>query len=477
MIIRKINLLLALIFLFKIYSPNKTVYRIPFGLYNIKQKYYENDVINNIFNNIIYVNLSIGTPPQIVPFALNMNSQTFTVYEKVFNKNLSSTYRKLSKLEDLNDNEDISSGIRSIDILNINNQKKEINFIFSDDIKFKDYPFGILGLLIPNNIQYGLYPFFNSLKKAKIINSFSWSLKYFNNISLLNTISVNKNSNKIIGEFIFGNEPHYYEEDKSKFNKSQLIKINPLSSYDLSWDIKFDNIYLSLKLIQNNIQTSKIININLNGRTKLIPEIGFIFIPKEFNYLLKRQFFEKYFKENICKSKINNEFYEQIECLKNNSFNISSFPDIYFEHKEFETNFTLTYEDLFIHDKLKDKYIFLMLNDKFISGWIFGSIFLRKYQLIFNQDSKTIGYYKPMNCINSEYINDKIKSNNKSKSNAFIKVIFLILFAISSMILILIGMHIQNKYFYKNRIKAKELEDSFNFSKRKNLNNNEILLY
>ena len=45
------------------------------------------------------------------------------------------------------------------------------------------------------------------------------------------------------------------------------------------------------------------------------------------------------------------------------------------------------------------------------------------------------------------------------------------------MILILIGMHIQNKYFYKNRIKAKELEDSFNFSKRKNLNNNEILLY
>ena len=195
MLIRKINIFLALIFLFKIYSSNNTVYRVPFGLYNIKQKYNENDIINNIFNNIIYVNLSIGTPPQIVPFVLNINSQTFTVYKKVFNKNLSSGYKELSKLENLNGNEDISSGIRSIDILNINNQKKEINFILSDEIKFKDYPFGILGLLIPNNIKDGLYPFFNSLKKGRIINSFTWSLKYFNNISLLNTISVNRNNN------------------------------------------------------------------------------------------------------------------------------------------------------------------------------------------------------------------------------------------------------------------------------------------
>jgi hypothetical protein len=78
-----------------------------------------------------------------------------------------------------------------------------------------------------------------------------------------------------------------------------------------------------------------------------------------------------------------------------------------------------------------------------------------------------------MNCINSKYIDDK----NESKNNVFKKVIFLLLFVVSSFILILIGMHIQNKYFNKSRIKAKELEDSFNFSKRKNLNNNEILLY
>jgi len=477
MLIRKINIFFALIFLFKMYSPNNIVYRIPFGLYNIKQIYNENDVINNIFNNIIYVNLSIGTPPQIVPFILNMNSQTFTVYEKVFNKNLSSTYKELSKLEILNDNEDISSGMNSKDILNINNQKKEINFIFSEVIKFKDYPFGILGLLIPNNIQEGVYPFLNSLKEEKIINSFTWSLKYFNNISLLTAISVNKNNNNIIGEFIFGNEPHYYEEDKSKYNKSQLIKINPLSSYDFSWDITFDIIYLSLKINQNNIQSSNIMSINLNGRTKLAPEVGFIFIPKEFDYILKRQFFKKYFIKNICKSKISDEFYEFIECSENSSFNISSFPDIYFEHKEFGTNFTLTYEDLFIHDKLKSKYIFLMLNDKYISGWIFGSIFLRKYQLIFNQDSKTIGYYKSINYINSEYIDDNIKDKRKSKSNAFIKVIFLILFIAASLLLILIGMHIQKKYCYKNRIKAKELEDRFNFSKKKYQNKNEILLY
>ena len=146
MIIRKINKLFVLIILFKIYSPNNTVYRIPFGLYNIKQMYNENNVINNIFNNILYVNLSIGTPPQTVPFVLNMNSQTFTVYEKVFNKNLSSTYKELSKLENLNDNEDASSGIKSMDILNINNGERFQTYIIAGKNILCNYTFQTLCL-------------------------------------------------------------------------------------------------------------------------------------------------------------------------------------------------------------------------------------------------------------------------------------------------------------------------------------------
>ena len=92
------------------------------------------------------------------------------------------------------------------------------------------------------------------------------------------------------------------------------------------------------------------------------------------------------------------------------------FPDLYFEKKDFETTFNLTYEDLFILDE-NNKYIFLIYNNRFTPTYILGTIFLRKYQLIFNVDSKTIGYYKSMNLYkedNIDYNNDK-KTDKKEK--------------------------------------------------------------
>ena len=101
-----------------------------------------------------------------------------------------------------------------------------------------------------------------------------------------------------------------------------------------------------------------------------------------------------------------------------------------------------------------------MLSDKYLSGWIFGSIFLRKYQLIFNQDSKTIGYYKSMN-----YVLDNKKNNNNNSNNEIMKYIFIgVLILISSFLLFLIGMYIQKNYCNKNKKKkANELADEESF--------------
>ena len=453
----KINFFILITYL-KIFISDTDVYRIPFGLYNIKGNSYSHDIANNIFFNLIYVNLSIGTPSQTVPFGLSINSQTFTVYNKTFNKSLSSTFEGKSNYTNDDDDEIVSTGINSLDILTINNEQQKINFILSTKLKNIDYPFGLIGLAIPKNVEQEIYPFFNSLKEGKVINTFTWSLKYFNNISLLDTLYGNEENNKIIGELIFGNEPHYYEEDKKKYNKSQLIKVNPISSYDLSWSVMFSGIYILFHENKNNNYTQQRINVKLNGRTKLIPDTGYNFIPKEFNYILDRNFFSKYFKEDICwKNGINDTFYGYIEC--NGSFEVSLFPDICFEHTEFETTFNLTYKDLFVYDKFNNKYIFLMLSDKFTSGWVLGSAFLRKYQFIFNQDSKTIGYYKSFNYISDEQINN----NNSDNKDEIIKYIILgIIFVISSILLIFIGMYIQNKYFNKKKIKANEM-DSYGY--------------
>jgi len=213
-------------------------------------------------------------------------------------------------------------------------------------------------------------------------------------------------------------------------------------------------------------------------------------MPKEFNYMIRKRFFEEYFEKNICTIEgINNTIYGYIECDNDGLFKLSSFPDICFEHKKFETTFNFTYKDLFVYDKNRNKYIFLMLSDKFLSGWIFGSIFLKKYQLIFNQDSKTIGYYKSMNYVYDDKNNIKNNNNDNTDNNnntdnnenndRIIKFIILtILLVISSVLLILIGMYIQNKYCNKKKkIKANELtEESFSYEDENNNKNKEKFL-
>ena len=109
--------------------------------------------------------------------------------------------------------------------------------------------------------------------------------------------------------------------------------------------------------------------------------------------------------------------FRYIECDKNDNFNISSFPDIYFENKELETIFNLTYEDLFILDETKNKYIFLVFNNRHTNHWVFGNVFLRKYQFTFNVDSKTIGYYKSMNNYPNDNNNDNQNDDNKKDEN------------------------------------------------------------
>ena len=462
------QLLLFSLFFNQVYISKCGEFRIPFSMYKNSKESSDFSIVNNIFFNIIYVNLSIGTPPQNISFSIDINSEIFTVYNKLYNNSI--TYEEISKYENDDDNEFTSSGFKAMDILTINNKKEKINFILSTKINYENFPFGIIGLSIPKNIKSEVYPFMNSLKKAKYIDSFTWTLKYFNNQSLLDALYSNENNNKIIGEFIFGNEPHNYEKDKSKYNKSQLIKINPLSSYDYSWEINFDKIYFFYREKTNNKnETEQKININLYGRTKLMPQVGFIFIPKEFYYFIRKRFFEPYMDNKICRYRIiNNTIYDFIECDNNSSFKLSSFPDICFEHKEFETTFNFTYKDLFLYDKNRDTYVFLMISDKYLHGWIFGAIFLKKYQLIFNQDSKTIGYYKSMN----KYI-EKLDNKNDYKNQNRIEIInnirLGILLIISSFLLIILGMFIQ-KYFckLKKKLKANELEESFSYQDKKN---------
>ena len=504
--------ILLLIINIHLFNTNE-IYKIPFGIYNY---YEENELLNlieTLFYNLAFVNLSIGTPSQLIPFQLNISSQTFYVPNKFFDPDRSSTYISISQKESTYPYSDVISGFNSKDVLKIGNLEKEINFIYETNTNAENN-IGNIGLLIPYTFQTDVYPFFNSLKKANIINSYTFTLKYFSNISLIDTIYNYQKQNKPIGEFIIGDKPHNYEKNKNVYNENEYLKIRALYGFDhLFWDISFNSIYTQLK---NN---NSFIGDFGTSAAKLNPNYGFVISTSVYFSKIKDIFFNN-FKE-ICKEKTLGKYYAYIECDNNDNLILESFPDLFFEQKEFETIFNLTYEDLFILDESYNKYIFLILNSRLNNNWVLGSVFLRKYQFTFNTDSKTIGYYKSMNenIDENENINDdtsdkndeeeenkekeneennnnnkenekgqnnkeKDKENNNDKNkdnNKYITYIVIgFLFLIFCVLFLLIGMWVQKSCINNKRKKRiNELEDQndddnyyYNEDKNNNLNPN-----
>ena len=90
-----------------------------------------------------------------------------------------------------------------------------------------------------------------------------------------------------------------------------------------------------------------------------------------------------------------------------------------------------------------------------------GSVFLRKYQLIFNVDSKIIGYYKQPQESSRE------NKENLNESNKGLVMFLLIMFSILS---IVFGMYIQRKCCSTNRkLRANELEENFSYEGKLNI--------
>ena len=459
-----------ILLLIKTSSSKNKIYKIKFGLYNQKKSDSEQNIVNNIFFNCIYLNLSLGTPSQIIPFELDSNSQTFSASTEYFNQSLSSTYEQLSDKLEYYVYEVVSDGFDSKDILNINGEIGEkINFILSKKYIFlKKNNLGIIGLHIPRNIKHGVYPFFNSLKEAGIINSYSWTLKYSDDKSLYDLVTYNKEKDNIIGEFIIGDDPSNYEDDKFKYNEKEFYKITPLSTKeDIDWEFEFSNIYLTFKEEQNNT----LIYYTGEKVAEIVINFSYMLMPNFFFSWIKEKFFNKYILDDICAVKKVDYLYFYIECDYNSSFRVASFPDISFEHVGFETTFNLTYKDLFIVDKKSKKYIFLMFTKDYLSEWVLGSVFLRKFQFVFNVDTKTIGYYRQVIHFDDDKEEESLKEMNNSKTGKTILIIFLII--IFSFLLVCLGMIIQKKYFNKNRkIRANELEENFSYESKNNNDNN-----
>ncbi len=326
----------------------------------------------------------------------------------------------------------------------------------------------IVGLGKPHYNNNDEINFINELKKSELINNYYFTYKF-----------IISNS----GELIIGGLPHEYYNN-TKFSKGykefQFVKINSNSGndYNLPWSLLFNKIYLEDK---NNTKYT----IQTNAKSYILPHLGFIIGTTKYKELISKHYFTPLINQGICQlQKVNNKLINNnILNLKNNYFDIftcdsskikdihkSSFPYLKFQNNDLDYTFYFFFHYLFIESYGNYYFSVIFPEDNYPNDkWYLGIQFLKKYQFIFNHDSKTIGFYND----NLQEKNSTNKENNFFSKNY--KLIIQIAVVGILIMLIVVAFLIGTKMNKQRKKRANELTDDnyeyFNNGKEKNENN------
>ena len=328
---------------------------------------------------------------------------------------------------------------------------------------------GLQYLTSSKNTEEKQYNFISLLKERDIINNYNWFIFYekinLNENELYNLYDLINNKQMLL----IGGSPHEFEP--KKFHKQQLFSV--YSNYFL-WILEFKSVFF----YRNNTKfnTGKIKQEIYHNKARININDFFIYAPSLYFSLINNEFFNDYISKNICHyytdALINSFYYDKSENFSIN--NLTNFPPLFFEHNEFNYTFEFNYKDLFAE---KDgKYIFLIaVKKRDIDDWYLGNIFLRKYQLVFNQDSKLISFYNKDIIV----IDDEDNEDNEEKeiiiykSNDDLK--YIILFICLSLIVFIgigfiIGYLIYRNNKNKKKKRANELVDDYEYMADNNIN-------
>ena len=268
---------------------------------------------------------------------------------------------------------------------------------------------------------------------------------------------------------IYTEDEVYLILDASLNDKDELIyqSIKPLSHYSnfrliQRWGLTLDYITLDNSTIHHKEDIKAVFDINLGCIVG-----SFLF----------KDYLEQYFKKNnifVLPRNYNQKYYiyffeknmEKIEKIKN--------LNIKFYHSELNYHFILNSNDLLVEKT--DGYYFLILFDlENKDSWKFGTPFLKKYNIIYNQDKKLM-YFQIEN-INSNKIinnnssiidkeNNNINKNNNILLNKYKKIILIVLLVIIFIIIIVLffGILIGKKIFGIRKVKVNELLELYDYS-------------
>lgn len=308
----------------------------------------------------------------------------------------------------------------------------------------------LIGILYRTDAQERKINFIEQLKKRDLISRYAWTFKY-------------KTENE--GIFIIGGEPHTY--DPEHFNESYYFKTEPQmdNPYAYGWIIQLDKLYIGENLFPTSV----------NGRISF--SNNYILSDEIYNKTIYNTFFKKYIENDIC-------FYNKVSfghsyyCCHKNNFTLEDMrklPTLKMTNLDLELNFTFTGEELFY--EAKDYYIFkLNFMENSQGGWILGQLFLRKYQLVFDHDAKTIGYYNNFTKSDGGKGGEEGNGDGNTPSSSYKIYLYIIIpltvVVLAAIIFVLIKLDICGKKRKKlvNELDDEDNEDYFNINSDKNQN-------
>ena len=377
---------------------------------------YNNNFIDYIIHNKIYVTIPIGNPSQFIKFNVTMKSSSISITSfNNYNYKDSNTYYAIEDEREIYKYK-FKNGFEATDNFLINNKQCNFSFLFVTELlEDFDIILGEIGLKIYEQNLYNKMNIILQLKQLDLINSYGFGFQY---------------TDEYKGNLILG--INYNKEEYNIIN-------NGIENIFDSYNIKFNHIIIG------NEKELKYIKVNI-----LIDLFGFIG-TREYLEIIKNKFFNSLLNEKKCfivndEKEDSNFFY--IKCKKN--IDLKKFPNLSFLSYDLKMYFNFTYQDLF---KLNDDFYYFLIVFRILddnnSFWELGEIFFRKYNLLFDLDKKIIGF--PI--IKSNYKKNEI--NKKEKSRIYKSFIIFLNFILICIIifLILFILFLIKKNKIKNRIK------------------------
>ena len=352
----------------------------PLANETLKKPYY-----NYFHDNNIYTILELGNPSQKIVTKLNFDDYPFFIYynrceiKSYFDLNISTTYEKTPFQLISSDIYVFTYQVKDFfKFPNIENSHK-LNYLFSPvnkdayEQKFAIFPYtcAVLGLKLANpTLKSYNYSFIRELKKSTLINDYTYFIEY------------NKDYPDE-GNIIFGVEPHEY--DKDKYIKEQMSSTSTSQiSYDLYWQLQFNEIYFDVKNDKNELNRINItvLDVGLNHN------LNIMIAPIDYLEEIEKYFFTKE-KTNCRKNRLDNNFIN-FDCASKDD--IKDFPTIYLVHRTLGYIFNITHEDAFI--EYNGRYHWLIWIDMtYRKNWRMGKPFLKKYFFSYNGEKKRINFY------------------------------------------------------------------------------------